>query len=52
MTEVTATMPVIKCCIDRTLPTTRLLPASRAAIAENPANAPAIPRGSQRPSGN
>lgn len=49
MTQVTATIPVIKCCIDRTLPTSRLLPASRAAIAENPANAPAIPRGSQLP---
>lgn len=34
----------IKACIDRALPTTYLLSASRAAIAENPDNAPALPR--------
>ncbi len=49
MTEATNPLPVIKCCVDRSLPLAHLLPASRAAIAENPDNAPAIPRSSQRP---
>lgn len=49
MTEATNAVPIIKCCVDRTLPTTQLLPASRAAIAENPDNAPVIPRGSRLP---
>lgn len=36
----------IRACIDVTLPTDQLYEAARRAIEENPANAPAIPRGS------
>ncbi len=39
----------IKACIDRALPTSSLLHASRAAIAENPDNAPVLPRGRSLP---
>jgi hypothetical protein len=39
----------IKACIDVALPTELLFEASQRAIAENPANAPAIPRGSVPP---
>lgn len=39
----------IKSCIDVALPTSVMLQASRAAIAENPDNAPALPRGVQLP---
>ena len=35
----------IKACHDRSLPTSELLSASRAAIAENPDNAPTMPKG-------
>lgn len=40
---------VIKTCIDIALPTSLMLSASRAAIAENPDNAPALPRGARLP---
>ena len=36
---------VTKSCIDRLLPSELLFQASRAALAENPANAPALRRG-------
>jgi len=38
-----------RACTDRSLPTTQLFAASRAAIAENPNNAPAMPRGRSLP---
>lgn len=40
---------MIKACIDRSLSTPSLLSASRAAIAENPDNAPVLPRGRSLP---
>ena len=43
--ESTAAGPMIKACVDRSLPVSALLPTSRAAIAENPDNAPVLPRG-------
>lgn len=39
----------IKVCMDRSLPATALLSASRAAIAENANNAPVLPRGRSLP---
>jgi hypothetical protein len=45
MTETANQPQVVKACIDRSLPTAQLLSASRAAIAENPDNAPVLPRG-------
>lgn len=49
MTETTSSNPVIKACIDRILPIEQMLESSKAAIAENPDNAPALPRGIQLP---
>ncbi|MEZ4674580.1 MAG: hypothetical protein R2932_10085 [Caldilineaceae bacterium] len=43
------TETVIKACLDRALPSNQLLVASRAAIAENPDNAPVMPRGRSLP---
>jgi len=40
---------LIKTCLDRTLPVELMFQASRAAIGENPDNAPALPRGSRLP---
>lgn len=40
---------VIKTCIDRTLPVSTLISASRMAVSENPNNAPILPRGRSLP---
>ncbi len=49
MSEVTNPNHPIKLCIDRSLPTAQLFAASRAAVAENPDNAPVMPRGRSLP---
>lgn len=49
MSETSTQEPVIKACTDVALPTALMLPASRLAIAENPDNAPALPRGALLP---
>lgn len=49
MSELANQPAVIKACIDLALPTSLMLSASRAAIAENPDNAPALPRGALLP---
>ncbi len=49
MSETSRGEAMIKACIDRALPVERMVQASRAAIGENPDNAPALPRGSRLP---
>ncbi|MCB0126308.1 MAG: hypothetical protein KDE58_28820 [Caldilineaceae bacterium] len=49
MTEPIFTGCTPKACLDRTLPTSSLLAASRAAIAENADNAPVLPRNRSLP---
>ncbi|MBX3012119.1 MAG: hypothetical protein KF832_11465 [Caldilineaceae bacterium] len=49
MSQLTTEVTPIKTCVDLTLPTQRMLQASRAAIAENPDNAPSLPQGVRLP---
>jgi hypothetical protein len=49
MSEVANQDHPLKVCIDRSLPAAQLFAASRAAVAENPDNAPVMPRGRSLP---
>jgi hypothetical protein len=49
MTTIATSAAIIKACLDRPLPAELIFKASRAAVAENPDNAPTLPRGARLP---